>query len=110
MAAHPHAENMRLYAEDAAETDKPWERWESRKPDSSNELYRNWSPVNVGDMTFPVNWEFRRKPKPLELWVNIYSDGRRINHANQKRAISAANDDQTNSLLRAAVHMREVTE
>lgn len=25
---HVHAENMKLYAEDAAETDKPWERWE----------------------------------------------------------------------------------
>ena len=25
---HPHAENMRLYAEDAAETETPWERWE----------------------------------------------------------------------------------
>lgn len=28
MPAHPHAELMALYAKDAAETDKPWERWE----------------------------------------------------------------------------------
>ena len=27
---HPHAASMKLYAEDAAETDKPWERWEFR--------------------------------------------------------------------------------
>ena len=26
---HPHAASMKLYAEDAAETDKPWERWEA---------------------------------------------------------------------------------
>lgn len=25
---HPHAELMKQYAEDAMETDKPWERWE----------------------------------------------------------------------------------
>jgi hypothetical protein len=25
---HKHAKLMALYAEDAAETDKPWERWE----------------------------------------------------------------------------------
>ena len=28
MNAHIHAENMRLYAEDATKTDKPWELWE----------------------------------------------------------------------------------
>ena len=28
MPAHPHAELMALYAKDATETDKPWERWE----------------------------------------------------------------------------------
>lgn len=28
MAAHKHAELMLQYAQDAAETDRPWERWE----------------------------------------------------------------------------------
>jgi hypothetical protein len=28
---HPHADNMLLYAKDAAETDKPWVRWECRE-------------------------------------------------------------------------------
>lgn len=27
---HTHAHNMLLYAQDAAETDRPWERWEMR--------------------------------------------------------------------------------
>lgn len=31
-AAHKHAHLMALYAQDAMETDKPWERWESRHP------------------------------------------------------------------------------
>lgn len=31
--AHPHAELMKLYAADAAETDKPWERWEHKHED-----------------------------------------------------------------------------
>lgn len=25
---HPHAENMKLYAEDAMKTNEPWELWE----------------------------------------------------------------------------------
>lgn len=28
MAAHVHAENMKLFAEDAMKTDKPWYQWE----------------------------------------------------------------------------------
>lgn len=28
MSAHVHAPNMALYAQDAAESDKPWEMWE----------------------------------------------------------------------------------
>lgn len=33
MTAHVHAEAMALYAQDAAETDKPWERWERNLKD-----------------------------------------------------------------------------
>jgi hypothetical protein len=39
---HPHAQSMKLYAEDAAETDKPWERWEFRYPTRTQE----WSALN----------------------------------------------------------------
>jgi len=28
MAKHPHAENMKLYAEDVEKTERPWELWE----------------------------------------------------------------------------------
>ena len=44
MTAHKHADLMLQYAQDAAETDKPWERWE-------------------------VN-EYRRKPQPIKVSVN----------------------------------------
>ena len=30
MSKHPHAENMKLYAKDAAKSDKPWEKWETK--------------------------------------------------------------------------------
>lgn len=44
---HPHAESMRLYAEDAAETNEPWLRWfyiDDHHPDCKNELdgHPNW--------------------------------------------------------------------
>ncbi len=57
---HIHAENMKLYAEDAMETDKPWERWEV----SSNSC--TWFPMNCG-----INWntacDYRRKHKHREF-------------------------------------------
>ena len=48
MTAHKHAENMRLYAEDAAEIDRPWERWECRSSqeaewDDAFTCHPNWS-------------------------------------------------------------------
>ena len=54
MTAHKHAENMRLYAEDAAETDKPWERWEY-KPD-----YGVWASLDSHPDWF-IDWQYRRK-------------------------------------------------
>ena len=32
MTAHKHANLMLQYAQDAMETDKPWERWEVKAP------------------------------------------------------------------------------
>ncbi|MDR2880862.1 MAG: hypothetical protein LBV29_03035 [Azoarcus sp.] len=55
--AHPHAENMRLYAEDAAETDKPWIRWECG-------FISTWE-----DLTRHPQWDiacmYRRKPRTV---------------------------------------------
>lgn len=55
MTAHIHAENMKLYAQDAAETDKPWERWE----------FRNHS-TDAWLSGYAIDWtakEYRRKPR-----------------------------------------------
>lgn len=59
--AHPHAALMLLYAQDAAETDKPWERWEMRVHPSYDwaELRRNpdWTDVT----------QYRRKVKTIRI-------------------------------------------
>lgn len=59
MRKHCHAESMALYAQDAAETSKPWERWEGRSHNGK------WSPM-VGWQNHP-SWmpglEYRRIKK-----------------------------------------------
>jgi len=61
MSGHVHAELMAQYAEDARETEKPWERWELYlySPSSSPgrwvamQCHPTWSPSQ----------RYRRKPK-----------------------------------------------
>ena len=66
--AHPHAENMRLYAEDAAETGTPWERWEFESAGKWIRLlhHPDWKFDN----------EYRRIPQPIKVegWVNVWDD------------------------------------
>lgn len=57
MAAHPHAELMALYAKDAAETDKPWERWECFDPS-----LKDWRSLG-SHPTWALTIEYRRKPE-----------------------------------------------
>lgn len=58
---HPHAHLMALYAQDAAETDKPWLRWEVKNPAS-----QQWSPLK--DNPWWVDTcEYRRKPKTIKV-------------------------------------------
>jgi len=59
---HPHAESMKLYAEDAAETDKPWERWEMRNPARTQE----WATLD-SDVYWVRGFEYRRKNKHQEF-------------------------------------------
>ena len=60
MTAHKHAALMLQYAQDAAETDTPWERWEYRTPDGG------W-----WDMDSSPCWdeeaEYRRKPQVIRV-------------------------------------------
>lgn len=60
---HPHAALMALYAQDAAETDKPWGRWEYRNEDSN---------VWLGPMAVSPSWYLncqyrRRKSKTIRI-------------------------------------------
>ena len=61
MSGHVHAELMALYAQDAMESETPWERWEYRR----SELI-GWISVN----THP-EWddctEYRRKTKTIHI-------------------------------------------
>lgn len=61
MAAHIHADAMRLYSEDALQTDMPWKNWQvfSKTQDEWVALGANppWSP----------NRQYRRKPKTIRI-------------------------------------------
>ena len=60
MTAHKHAALMLQYAQDAAETDKPWERWEFKTDvDTWVELIKNPS--------WFEDRKYRRKPQVIRV-------------------------------------------
>ena len=59
MTAHKHAALMLQYAKDAAETDKPWERWEFN-PNGT------WRPCGNNPGWF-TDSEYRRKPQVIRV-------------------------------------------
>lgn len=61
MTAHKHAALMLQYAKDAAETDKPWERWEWRDINTNRFVTCNQHP------SWNVNCGFRRKPQVIRV-------------------------------------------
>ena len=63
MTAHKHAALMLQYAQDAAETDAPWERWEWKGE-------REWNPL-ASEFAFSIHYEYRRKQKTLTYTVTI---------------------------------------
>lgn len=69
MPKHVHAELMAQYAQDALETDKPWERWEFR--------FRR-RPSNWRDFTNGPTWlpdiEYRRKPSRVQVAGEVFDD------------------------------------
>lgn len=56
---HPHAALMLLYAQDAAETDKPWEHWEFKSDTGFRRCLKHpeWN----------EHFEYRRKPKTITV-------------------------------------------
>jgi len=61
MTAHKHAALMLQYAKDAAETDKPWERWEWRDINTNQFITCNQHP------SWNANCGFRRKPQVIRV-------------------------------------------
>lgn len=55
---HPHATLMAEYAKDAAETDRPWERWEYQDQGCTT-----WHAV-AGHPYWTTSVQYRRKPEP----------------------------------------------
>ena len=60
MSGHVHAHLMALYAQDAAETDKPWERWEILTN------YDEWKGLSANPLWCDRN-DYRRKPKTINI-------------------------------------------
>jgi hypothetical protein len=104
MTGHTHAALMADYAQDAAETDKPWARWQFKRPGEGG-----WRAFD--DAWQGPNWladhEYRRKPVPVELWVNVYDTGMMATFTSEAAANNASCQDRA---TRIAVHMREVVE
>ena len=86
MTAHKHAALMLQYAQDAAETDTPWERWEYRTPDGGwwdmdsspcwdeeAEYRRKLSVIKVGQHEFPK--PITEAPEEGTVYWTIEVDG-----------------------------------
>lgn len=59
MTAHKHAALMMQYAQDAMETDKPWERWEWFDD-------KAWQPCS-NPLSWAVGMKYRRKPQVIRV-------------------------------------------
>lgn len=60
---HPHAELMAQYAQDAAETKTPWERWEWCADEDDSD---NWEPCRQSP-AWSVNAKYRHKPDTIKI-------------------------------------------
>ena len=59
MSKHIHAENMALYAQDAQETETPWERWQI-------DINGKWQDLGECFYFMPEH-QYRRKPKMISV-------------------------------------------
>ena len=60
MSGHVHAKLMALYAQDAMETERPWERWELLAPG------RDWNPCE-GHPSWNTAIKYRRKTITIHI-------------------------------------------
>lgn len=65
MTAHKHAALIMQYAQDALETETPWERWQFRPVGAEN-----WLDSRCG-ISFSDLCEYRRKPRTITYTITI---------------------------------------
>lgn len=71
-------------------------------------LQSNWKPIFVCGPDHVFNFQqftYRKKPKPLELWVNVYEDEDYRSYKSKNMALAS----RGGAYLRT-VHMREVVD
>ena len=56
---HPHAENMKLYAEDAMTTNEPWKLWEVC-------MHGEWSSL-LTNPAWNADRQYQRKPRTINI-------------------------------------------
>ena len=116
MTAHKHAALMLQYAQDAAETDTPWERWEYRTPDGGwwnmdsspcwdeeAEYRRKSSVIKVGRHEFPK--PITEAPEEGTVYWTIESGGRNGFYAERYKWLQNGEDESV--IQQGLVHLSE---
>lgn len=98
MPTHVHAELMAQYAKDAAETEAPWVYWQF-----FDDAYGTWEDFVSSHPAWNPSTQYRRRPTPMEIWVNVYDGGLSAHYSESSAKASLAGDGRT-------VHFREVLE
>ena len=82
-----------------------WVDGELQSKDSGG-CWRDWSYINELPPAFGTAPErYRRRPKPLEFWRNVYAC-----YTVDHKSPESAKADASGDCIRVAVHMREVVE
>lgn len=123
MAAHKHAALMLQYAQDAAETDKPWERWEVRiaadvQPNAvfeslyshpkwytNNEYRRKPQVIRVGRHEFPK--PLTEAPEEGTVYWTIESGGRNGFYAERYKWLQNGEDESC--IRQGLIHLTEAS-
>jgi hypothetical protein len=71
MSKHVHADLMLQYAQDAQETDKPWERWQLKEPEMIVNMTSTVDADGFLNCVRHPKWDkdtqYRRKPKTINI-------------------------------------------
>lgn len=91
MTAHVHAKLMAQYAQDATETDKPWERWEYKRPNTEE-----WMSLLYTHPSWFEHYEYRRKPQAINIngleWSHTLLDGKPVTYEEAEEAVAELGD------------------